>query len=539
MILQTRQPDISEQKLVSPSKKIAMRKTQIIFLAGILFTVASSCKKFDKLNTNPDVPTSVSSDLLATTVLKSTYRFWNPNSTDWATAQLQGKHCANLQNTANPYQYYSSYYPYGGFGGAQNLTILNRMVDFAAGNPQLPSYEGLRLFLKASYGFSVVTDMGDAPYSEAGMAEQGITQPKYDKSSDIIAAVLNDLKTAEEKFALGKNFSGDILSYAGNATKWRRLCNAVQLRILNTISKKITPAQKARFAEIVAAGNLLTGNADVFQLPYLDNANATYPFYGGEGTRVNLAMSKLMVDMLKSVNDRRLFYFGEPAPYKITAGLLENDFAAYEGAPTELSPSQLELNKLAGKYSLINKRYASSASRIGDPYLFFSYAEQCFILAEAAEEGWIPGGVATAQTYYETGVKAQLSYYKDLSTVIQANLHGMAITQSYIDNYFTGEAAYKTAGTKDDRLKQIWMQRYFIDFFQGGGMSYRTYLRTGYPVFPIDPATSLNSGAPTMAPKRNMYPTSELTQNPVNYKQAVQEQYAGFDDVNKTPWWLQ
>jgi len=528
-----------EPKLVSPFKNIAMKKIQIIFLAGLLLIVASSCEKFDELNTNPNVPTSVSSDMLATTVLKGTYRFWNPNSTDWATAQLQGKHCTNLQNVANPYQYYSSYYPYGGFGGAQNLTLLNRMVDFAAGNPALPSYEGLRLFLKASYGIGVATDMGDAPYSEAGMAEQGITQPKYDKAADIIVAALNDLKAAEAKFAQGKNFSGDIMSYAGNATKWRRLCNAVQLRTLNTISKKITPEQKARFAEIVAAGNLLSGNADVFQLPYLENANATYPFYGGEGTRQNLAMSKLMVDFLKSVNDRRLFYFGEPAPYKIAAGFLENDYAAYEGAPSELSPSSLELNKLSGKYSLINKRYASSASRIGDPFLFFSYAEQCFIIAEAAEEGWIPGGAATAKTYYENGVKGQLSYFKDLSTVIQSNLHGMPITQSYIDNYFTGEAAYKMSGTKEDRLKQIWMQRYFIDFFQGGGMSYRTYLRTGYPVFPINPATSLNSGAPNMAPKRNMYPTDELTKNPENYKKAVQEQYGGFDDVNKTPWWLQ
>jgi hypothetical protein len=243
-----------------------------------------------------------------------------------------------------------------------------------------------------------------------------------------------------------------------------------------------------------------------------------------------------MVDALKNVNDRRLFYFGEPAAYKIAGGLLENDFAAYEGAPSELSPNLLDLNRAAGKYSLLNKRYASSASRIGDPYIFFTYAEQCFIIAEAIEEGWVTGN---AQTYYENGVKAMLDYYRTLPTVIQSNLHGMAITQSYIDNYFTGEAAYKTAGTKLEREQQIWMQRYFIDFFQGGGMSFRTFQRTGYPVFPLDPATSLNSGAPTQVPKRNMYPTDELTKNPVNYRKAVDEQFGGTDDVNKTPWWLQ
>lgn len=92
---------------------------------------------------------------------------------------------------------------------------------------------------------------------------------------------MNDLKAAEEKFAVGVNFTGDIM-LGGNAAKWRRLCNAMQLRVLQTISKKITPAQKARFAEIVAAGNLMTGNTDNFQLAYLDNTNATYPFYNGK-----------------------------------------------------------------------------------------------------------------------------------------------------------------------------------------------------------------------------------------------------------------
>ena len=42
-------------------------------------------------------------------------------------------------------------------------------------------------------------------------------------------------------------------------------------------------------------------------------------------------------------------------------------------------------------------------SRHGDPMLKFTYAEQCFIIAEAVEEGWVSGN---AQDYYENGVKA-------------------------------------------------------------------------------------------------------------------------------------
>ncbi|MBL0356641.1 MAG: SusD/RagB family nutrient-binding outer membrane lipoprotein [Chitinophagaceae bacterium] len=302
------------------------------------------------------------------------------------------------------------------------------------------------------------------------------------------------------------------------------------MKSITNNQQKITPAQKTRFAEIVAAGNLMVDNTNNFQLGYIDNANASHPFYNGENQRLTLAVSKLMVDALKNVNDRRLFYFAEPAAYKITGGLLENDFAAYEGAPSELPSNTLDLNRAAGKYSLVNKRY--TIPRAGDPMLILTYGEQCFIIAEAMEEGWVTG---SAQTYYESGVKAMLDYYRTLPSAITANLHGMAIDQAYINNYFTGEAAYKISGTKTERLQQIWMQRYFIDFFQGNMSGYRNFLRTGYPNFTLDPATSLNTDDPTVFPKRWKYPTDELTKNPVNYKRQLTSNMADLTGLIKFP----
>ena len=230
------------------------------------------------------------------------------------------------------------------------------------------------------------------------------------------------------KFAVGVNFSGDIM-LGGNALRWRRLCNAFQLKVIQTISKKVTPAQKTRFAEIVAAGNLMADNANNFQLGYIDNANASHPFFNGENQRLTLAVSKLMVDALINVKDRRLFYFAEPAASKIAGGLLENDFAAYEGAPSELPSNTLDLNRAAGKYSLVNKRY--TIPRAGDPMLILTYGEQCFIIAEAIEEGWVSGN---AQTFYENGVKAMLDYYRTLPSSLPANLHGMPIDRSFAAN---------------------------------------------------------------------------------------------------------
>lgn len=511
-----------------------MKKIYYIISAIISLAIAGGCSNFEELNTNPDVPTSVTPELLLTQLEKDAYRFWNPNPTDWGTAQLWSKHCAILETNPNPYQYYYSYWPYGGFGSFQKLTNLKRMVEFAKGKPAEPSFKGMELFMKATFGFGMTMDMGDIPYSEAGKAEEGITKPKYDKQADVIVSILKDLQAAEVFFAEGKSFGGDFM-YGGNAAKWRKLCNATQLKVLQTISKKITTEQKTRFAAIVSAGNLMTDNTDNFQLVYSENPNATHPFWNGENRRIILGVSNIVVDALKNFNDRRLFYFAEPAQFLIDGGKLENDFTAYEGVPTELSADKLAANNGAGKYSLVNKRY--TIPRAGDPMLKFTYSEQCFIIAEAIEEGWVAGN---AKDYYENGVKAILKYYKDLpaATAIPANLHGMAITQSYIDGYFTGEAAYKTAGTKTDRLHQIWMQRYLIDFFQGSAEAYRNFLRTGYPVFPLDPATSMNPDDKNVYPKRWKYPTDELTTNPENYQKAVDEQYNGYDGINETPWYL-
>ena len=510
-----------------------MKKIYYIIATIISITIASSCSNFVELNTNPDAVTSVSPAMLATGVLESTFRFWNPNPTDFSTANLFCKHTAILQTNPNPYQYYYSYWPYGSFGSYVNLTDLKRMVEFAKGTPTESSYQGLALFLKAWYGFSMTLDMGDIPYSEAGMAEEGIYQPKYDKQADVFVEILNDLKTAEQDFATGQNFDGDIM-YNGDVTKWRMLCNALQLKILQTISKQITPAQKARFAEIVAANHLMVDNSDNFQLVYSDNPNASHPFWSGESTRIYDGVSKLVVDALKNFNDRRLFYFAEPAQALINSGKQENDTAAYEGAPTELSADALALNNQNGMYSLLNKRYV--AFKAGDPMLLFTYSEQCFIIAEAIEEGWVSGN---AKDYYENGVKSILSYYMTLPSAPASYTHGMAIDQTYIDNYFTGAAAYATTGTTTDRLHQIWTQRWLLDFFQGNGGNYAQFLRTGYPNFPLDPTTSMNPDSKTVYPTRWMYDQNEQLTNPVNYKKAVQEQYNGYDGTDGIPWYLQ
>ncbi len=509
-----------------------MKNFKYILITIISSVIAFSCSDFEEINTNPDNPITVSPDLLATQVLKDTYRFWNPNPSDFTSGNLFNKHIAMLETNPNPNQYYYSYYPYGSFGNYSHLTDLKRMVEFSEGTTYESSFKGLALYLKAAYAFSATLDMGDVPYSEAGMAEEGITRPKYDKQAEVFAQIINDLQEAESYFANGSDFDGDIM-FGGDVTKWSKLCNAMQLKVIQTMSKKVTSEQTVRFAAIVNAGNLMANNDDNLKLVYTTNPNATYPFWNGEDRRLYTGISELAVDALKNLNDRRLFYFAEPAEASINGGLPESDYDAYVGAPTSLSAELLALNNQSGMYSLVNKRYPIFMD--GDPMLRFTYSEQCFIIAEAIEEGWVSG---SAQEYYENGVKAMLEYYKDLPNTAD-HVHGMAIDQTYINNYFTGAAAYASAGTKKDRLQQIWTQRWLIDFFQGNGGNYPQFLRTSYPEYPLDPSTSLNPDNTSVYPKRWKYPTSEQTANPENYQKAIDEQYGGYDGINEVPWYLQ
>ena len=166
-----------------------------------------------------------------------------------------------------------------------------------------------------------------------------------------------------------------------------------------------------------------------------------------------------------------------------------------------------------------------------EPRMMMTYAEQQLILAEARIRGWITTG--TAQNYYETGVKSALAA---MMATKASYAHGKAIDQAYIDGYFTGEAAFKAS--TDDQLKQIWLQRWMLSFMQDATHAYYEFRRTGYPVFPLNPATNLNQNNVNGFPMRWLYPGSETNTNRENLIIALDRQYDGYDEVNKVMWLL-
>ncbi len=499
---------------------------KIIGLILISSLTLAGCSKFDDFNTNPDNSTLVTPEMLATGALKNTFRF-AADGKAYTSFQALPKYVAYAAEVPMEAQY--NLIGTCSFESYTNLPNLEKMVEYATGTDYENSFKGLQLFIKAFNGYRLTMRTGDIPYSEAGKGKQGIQYPVYDTQESVLKAILEDLKKGEEFFKAGKNFTGDII-YGGDVVKWQKACNAMQLKVMMSMSRKITAEQKARFAAIVSSGVLMGSNADNLELKYTDATGTWHPLYNQLMFNSATVVSSVVIDALKNLNDRRLFYFAAPATAKITAGGAANDFNSYVGADPSMDFNALNVAFLAGKYSLINDRYTKV--KAGDPFLYVSYAEQCFIIAEAIELGWVSGN---SETYYKNGVTAALNAVASYDATNTYNSN-MIIDAGYIGGYFAGEAAYKASS--GDRLKQIWLQKYLMNFQQDGDGAFFEYRRTQYPVLPINAATSMNIDDKTKIPVRWKYPTDEVQNNGENLKSALKRQYDEYDGINKAMWLL-
>lgn len=509
-----------------------MKKKNSIILSTLLSAIllTTSCSDMDELNRDANSTTKVSAELLCTNVL---LKIGKPggDAKSFIASNALPKYVAYATEGAMAEQYNRL--------GAADFSIysilpnLDDMVKYSQGTDLESAYKGVYHFSRAYMLYGLTMRMGDVPFSKANQASSGNITPAYDTQEQNFIDVLNELEAAQKAFgeAAGKSFRGDIF-YEGNTDKWAKATNSFALKVLMTLSKK-TNVQSLdiinRFKTIVNRDVLLTSNSENLALVYKDASNRFHPLYNQQKFTGVTMLSSLLVDNLKALNDNRIFYFGEPAGSKITEGLTASDMDAYVGIDVSTSYENVNIQYNAKTISMLNERYAKLHG--AEPYNLVSYAEQNFVIAEAIELGWISGN---SQEYYEEGVKNAL---KQLAETDATYAHGKAIDDTYIQNYFNGEAAYKN--NKSDRLKQIWIQRYILHFMQDPTSSFFEYRRNEYPAFPVDPATNMNETATDKIPVRWLYPTVETNKNKENLTEALIRQFGiPNDDINNVMWLL-
>lgn len=505
----------------------------IIILLAVL--ICAGCSEFDDVNTDPDEASTVPSSMLATELILKIVK--KGGYKDFVYDVLLAKQIVWHEGVN------SEQYNLLGKKDFDNHLVLINCEEMIAKSVKetRTAYEGLAAFVRAYMLYYTSLDLGDIPYSDAGQGEKGNVKPKYDTQKQVMTYVLEDLEKAYKCFTdaneifNGTIFEGDPI-YKGNRENWLKVVTAFQLKVLINLSKKESETDlniKTRFADVVSKGMLMQSNADNFQLTYEDKAGMQYPLNDLTTNQSKYAMhSSVIVDSLIKYNDYRLFHYAEPASAKIKEGLSGDQYEAYMGVNPAASFGEVSSANGDGTGSILNLRYTSKDNAKGEPLIRIGYGEQQLILAEACLRKWISGN---AETYYKEGIKANMTFVRNNTP--EKFAHERVMNDAYINNYLDGENIQLTGNFEYD-LNKIITQKYIASFFQYPYEAYYDYRRTGYPVLPIDPNTSLNSTGRDKIPVRYMYSDNEYSYNRENLKEALDRQFEGNDDINDLMWIL-
>ena len=298
-----------------------MKHKSLKYILSVSLTAAmvTGCSKFDKINTNPNKTTQVSSAMLATNMILSITRSDISSAKSFMQPYLLGKYLTWGEGQEN--------FQYNKFGRTNfnRIALLRNvppMIGYAPDEELRKSYSALGHFIRAWQFFQTTIQVGDIPYSQAVKGEsENVIQPGYDTQKAVFLGILNELDSANLLFAAGKDFTGDPV-YNGKVDNWRRLTNSFELHVLMNLYKKTGDADLKvveRFKEIVANRPLMRSYADNFALTYTAAAGQNYPWSdvpagsGNSFVKSNYTMlSATLIDPLKALHDRRLFYYAKP-----------------------------------------------------------------------------------------------------------------------------------------------------------------------------------------------------------------------------------
>lgn len=445
-----------------------------------------------------------------------------------------------------------------------------------AGN--FPMHEGIAYVMKA-FSFGNVTDLwGDAPYTDALKATSDIIQPKYDSQEVIYKGILEDLKKASTIFKNNTNtgiIASNDLIYQGNINKWQRLANSLILRYAMRLSEKLPDLAKSYIQDVYSEGVYIDNNSNEAFVKYLGNTSLDSWFLAaqfdtdGSGFR-RRKIAKTIMDKLLASNDPRLTVWVAPVNCQwvedLTLTVGAENFIRKDGVPQSyISLTEAQYIPLIAAGAKFTRRYNPNiygskletglyvgipvGSNAPDSYnnnptpgqvvqnqhvsqLTSMYkantgeylkrrlataSETLFILAEAAQRGWISGN---AETFYNNAVNQSLQAWGKGS--------------SY-DTFIAG-ANVKYNNTLQRIIEQKWIASWNCSV-----EAWMDFRRTGFPAFVAGPAS-----AEPVLPVRFIYGNNELLANADNANEAIakiqETAYSnarGKDSQWSKPWLLQ
>ena len=507
-----------------------------------------------------------------------TYAFTQHLMGCWNTTNYGGQHRMDDQEMGRPW---NNFYP----AAIRNLT--DAIHNTAKDSTQVNVHAAARIF-RVYVGSLLTDFYGDVPFSEAGLAYiTGNSKPKYDTQEEMYRYFFQELKDAAKLFdTSAKAISSDPM-FQGDLNKWKKFANSLRLRYAirlsgfyeNDPSSEIAQLAKNEFIDALNAGVMggaeddacvkhLNVNYSFGQESYRDfrgNAMSKY-FFGNDPANNPTYICQTFWKQLYDNNDPRAtricrFYIDDFMSLSTGEGridLTDEVIATQQANPAQtivsmVAPGEFSWDDwpvyannvpstsvLAAKIKEVqdlhdgynpdkNSRWmkpklANNFLRSDNPGVIMTYAEVCFLRAEAAVLGWTADN---AKSYYEAGIRASMDFlynHYDCAAITDAE-HAAYIAQSGID--FAADAA--------TQKKQINTQAWILHF-HNPAEAWANVRRSDYPAL-TPPTGSKNPliDGPTI-PVRLCYPQKEETYNGDAY-QAAKDRVAGGYSWNAKLWW--
>lgn len=469
---------------------------------------------FEEINIDPNAPTEANSGSLLPSAIFGPLNAHLNVQMDLTNQIMQYKVYRN-ENELDGYEFAAGGGTFSEFWNQAYLSMRNNneSIEYAQEN-NLPAYEAAAKILNAFHLASLTEMWIDVPYSQAGLG-LGNVQPAYDGQASVYEGVLSLLKEANTLLASdsqGFPLGGDVL-FGGDVMKWRKMANSLRLRYLLRLSN---------VGSVNAASEINAIVSDPSGFPIIES-NADAAIYNFSGLAPNtsdfslltalggLSPSVRFVNVLDGVDpnddaddDPRLAFFADKpidpsavnGPYVGVISGTTREVAQGTGGNAELFASQFTI-KFQDDKGLLD-------------FVFMSYAEVQFILAEARLNEWI--STSSAQEYYENAISSNLAYWN------------IAMPSGFLTR---GDVNWD--GSMERLMEQKWIAMFFNNTLEMWGEQ----KRTGLPnLIPGPLATTITNGT---IPTRVFYPSIEQSVNATNYSAASAN--IGGDNITAKHWY--
>lgn len=466
-----------------------IKKSCIALLVITAISIAG-CKKYLDTNTNPNLSTTASPDLLLPAVqvaighvlgnplqiyggIWAQYWAQNPKSSQYRSIE---QYASTTTDFDRPWRMMYS----------DALQDIQEILNLTQGKQSLNSYTAIALLMKA-YDMQLATDaFGDIPLTEA--ATPNITNPKYTPQQQVYDSIFAYVDRAISLIDVNAEVtpSSDDLIFQGDMEQWLRFANTFKLRAYLRLSEIAPQKAAAGIATLSGASTMfLETDAQIAYSTIGGNQNPLFSEILGLGRTQNLVASETVTKFMTQNHDPR-------------ADVFFNRYTNSAGLDTIIGiPQGSYRNPASTKYSFPSPVVGANGQddkSANAPVKFMSAAESYFLQAEAVVRGWLNIGVP-AQTLFTQGIEASFASY---------NVPG---EPTYLAS---APAAQWPAGTTA-QIRAIIIQKWLAMTGNQGFEAFTEWRRTNYPdFFTTSQASTIGAGR---MPERLIYPNSEVTRN--------------------------